>query len=204
MKTHVQAARRIADCANDVDTRMMLRLKREDHAALNWLVQKYRAPMMHYLYGIVHDEAVAEDLTQEVFLRVFRGRRDYEPRAMFKSWIYRIGKNVAFNWLRDHSAERTAGAAPPRLPETAVREYTDHRPNVEEWMVYQVKMERIRRAVGDLPERQRVVVEMHRFQELEHRQIAMRLRCSLPAVKSLLNRAYTNLRVSLTEVGLTS
>jgi RNA polymerase sigma-70 factor (ECF subfamily) len=183
---------------------MMLRLKRGDHSALNWLVQKYRAPMMHYLYGIVHDEAVAEDLTQEVFLRVFRGRKDYEPRAMFKSWIYRIGKNVAFNWIRDHTAERNANAVETRALETPVREHTDRRPNVEEWMVYQVKMERIRRAVGDLPERQRVVVQMHRFEELEHRQIASKLRCSLPAVKSLLNRAYTNLRVSLTEVGLTS
>src|SRR6478609_9954786 len=89
----------------ELDTRMMLRVKRGDHTALNWLVQKYRAPMIHYLYGIVHDDAVAEDLTQEVFLRVFRGRKNYEPRAMFKSWIYRIGKNVAFNWIRDHSAE---------------------------------------------------------------------------------------------------
>src|SRR5947207_12095648 len=92
----------------EIDTRMMLRVKRGDHAALSWLVQKYRGPMMHYLYCIVRDEAVAEDLTQEVFLRVFRGRKDYEPRAMFKSWIYRIGKNVAFNWIRDHSAELNA------------------------------------------------------------------------------------------------
>src|ERR1041384_7932837 len=92
----------------ELDARMMLRVKRGDHTALNWLVQKYRAPMMHYLYGIVHDEAVAEDLTQEVFLRVFRGRKDYEPRAMFKSWIYRIGKTVAFNGIRDHAAERNA------------------------------------------------------------------------------------------------
>jgi RNA polymerase sigma-70 factor, ECF subfamily len=183
---------------------MMLRLKRGDHSALSWLVQKYRAPMMHYLYGIVHDEAVAEDLTQEVFLRVFRGRQDYEPRAMFKSWIYRIGKNVAFNWIRDHTAERNANQVETRAMEAPVREYTDHRPNVEDWLVYQVKMQRIRQAVGDLPERQRVVVQMHRFEELEHRQIASKLRCSLPAVKSLLNRAYTNLRVSLTEVGLTS
>jgi RNA polymerase sigma-70 factor (ECF subfamily) len=196
--------RRAAGCAVDVDTRLMLQLKRGDHSALNGLVHKYRAPMMHYIYGIVHDEAVAEELTQEVFLRVFRGRKDYEPRAMFKSWIYRIGKNVAFNWLRDHNAERNANSTEPRPADASAREYTDHRPSVEEWMVYQVKMDRIRRAVGDLPERQRVVVQMHRFEELEHRQIASKLRCSLPAVKSLLNRAYTNLRVSLTEVGLTS
>jgi RNA polymerase sigma-70 factor (ECF subfamily) len=91
-----------------------------------------------------------------------------------------------------------------RAADGPVREFTDHRPNVEEWLVYQVKMDRIRRAVGDLPERQRVVVELHRFEELEHRQIASKLRCSLPAVKSLLNRAYTNLRLSLNEVGLTS
>jgi len=188
----------------EVDTRMMLRVKRGDHTALNWLVQKYRAPMIHYLYGIVHDEAVAEDLTQEVFLRVFRGRKDYEPRAKFKSWLYRIGKNVAFNWIRDHSAEIHSKMPEGHSIEGVAREFADHRPNVEEWLVYQVKIERIRRAVGELPERQREVVLMHRFAEMEHRQIAIELRCSLPAVKSLLNRAYTNLRTSLTEMGLTA
>jgi RNA polymerase sigma-70 factor (ECF subfamily) len=188
----------------ELDTRMMLRVKRGDHTALNWLVQKYRAPMIHYLYGIVHDDAVAEDLTQEVFLRVFRGRKDYEPRAKFKSWLYRIAKNVAFNWIRDHSAELHSKPAENYAFDGVPREYADHRPNVEEWLVYQVKIERIRRAVGELPERQRVVVLMHRFAEMEHRQIASELRCSLPAVKSLLNRAYTNLRTSLQEMGLTA
>ena len=188
----------------DVDARMMLRVKRGDHSALNWIVQKYRAPMIHYLFGIVHDEAVAEDLTQEVFLRVFRGRRDYEPKAKFKSWIYRIGKNVAFNWIRDHGVELQSRPVEGQFLDGPPREFVDRSPNVEEWLVYQVKIERIRRAVGELPERQRVVVLMHRFEEMEHRQIASKLRCSLPAVKSLLNRAYTNLRVSLTEIGLTS
>src|SRR5579872_2983422 len=92
----------------DADTRMMMRVKRGDHAALNWLVQKYRAPIIHYLFGIVHNEAAAEDLAQDVFLRVFRSRKDYEPRAQFKSWLYRIARNVAFNWIRDHSAETHA------------------------------------------------------------------------------------------------
>src|SRR5690349_15744366 len=119
----------------EIDARMMLRVKRGDHAALNWLVAKYRGPMIHYLYGIVHDEAVAEDLTQEVFLRVFRGRKDYEPKAKFKSWLYRIGKNVAFNWIRDHSAEIHSKApdAPSHTVDGVVREFADHRPNVEEW-----------------------------------------------------------------------
>lgn len=184
----------------DADTRMMLRVKRGDHTSLDWLVQKYRGPIMHYLFGIVHDEAAAEDLAQDVFLRVFRNRKDYEPRAQFKSWLYRIARNVAFNWIRDHSAETHAKSLEGSSPDALPREFADHRPNVEEWLVYQVKIERIRRAVYELPERQRVVVEMHRFEELEHRQIAHKLRCSLPAVKSLLNRAYTNLRTSLMEV----
>jgi RNA polymerase sigma-70 factor (ECF subfamily) len=188
----------------EVDTRMMLRVKRGDHGALSWLVQKYRAPMIHYLFGIVHDQAVAEDLAQEVFLRVFRGRKDYEPKAKFKSWLYRIAKNVAFNWIRDHSAEIRSNMPEANAMEGVARDFADRRPNVEEWLVYQVKIERIRRAVGALPERQRDVVLMHRFAEMEHRQIASELQCSLPAVKSLLNRAYTNLRTSLTEIGLTA
>src|SRR5438270_3632962 len=99
--------------------------------------------MIHYLYGIVHDGAVAEDLTQDVFLRVFRGRKDYEPRARFKSWLYRIGKNVAFNWIRDHSAEIRSNLPDPQgnTPGSVPREFADHQPNVEDWLVFQVKME---------------------------------------------------------------
>ena len=181
----------------DADTRLMLRVKRGDHAALECLMQKYRQPIMHYLFGIVHNEAVAEDLAQDVFLRVFRARKDYEPRAQFKSWLYRIARNVAFNWIRDHGSE-TARPEEGRS-DSMPREFADRTPNVEQWLVAQTRIERIRRAVHELPERQRVVVEMHRFEEMEHRQIALKLRCSLPAVKSLLNRAYTNLRVSLME-----
>src|ERR1043166_2049711 len=73
------AARTPVAPITEIDTRMMLPVKRADHTAPRWLMQKYRAPMIHYLYGIVHDEAVAEDLTQEVFLRVFRGRKDSAP-----------------------------------------------------------------------------------------------------------------------------
>ena len=185
----------------DADTRMMLRVKRGDHSALNWLVQKYRAPIIHYLFGIVHNEAAAEDLAQDVFLRVFRSRKDYEPRAQFKSWLYRIARNVAFNWLRDHGAE--ISKPEKRRADLLPREFADHSPNVEQWLVHQAKLERIRRAVYELPERQRVVVQMHRFEEMEHRQIAHKLRCSLPAVKSLLNRAYSNLRISLLEADWT-
>jgi len=184
----------------DADTRMMVRVKRGDHSALNWLVQKYRAPIIHYLFGIVHNEAAAEDLAQDVFLRVFRSRKDYEPRAQFKSWLYRIARNVAFNWIRDHGAEMCAHRADENRPTSLPREFADRSPNVEQWLVFQTKIDRIRRAVYELPERQRVVVQMHRFEEMEHRQIAHKLRCSLPAVKSLLNRAYTNLRTSLMEV----
>src|ERR1044072_4870742 len=117
-----EATRRDGDCATDIDSRIMLRLKRGDHSALTLLVQKYRAPMMHYLYGIVHDEAVAEDLTQEEVLRVLRSRKDYEPRATLKHWIYRIGKNVSFNWIRDHAAERNANQVETRPAEAPVRE----------------------------------------------------------------------------------
>src|SRR5579864_503189 len=114
----------------DADTRMMVRVKRGDHAALNWLVQKYRAPIIHYLFGIVHNEAAAEDLAQDVFLRVFRSRKDYEPRAQFKSWLYRIARNVAFNWIRDRGAEMCSRQNDDSRPEAMPREFPDHSPNV--------------------------------------------------------------------------
>src|SRR5712672_7465 len=88
------------------DAEMMLRVKAGDDSAFNYLVQKYRRPMISFMYRMAHNSAVAEDLAQEVFLRVYRSRESYEASAKFTTWLYRIATNLAVNHARDSRHER--------------------------------------------------------------------------------------------------
>src|SRR5437016_9203692 len=88
------------------DAEVMLRVKAGDEPAFDYLVQKYRRPMVSFMYRMAHNAAAAEDLAQEVFLRVYRSRSSYEASAKFTTWLYRIATNLAVNHARDTRHER--------------------------------------------------------------------------------------------------
>ena len=92
--------------ASDPDADVMLRVKAGDETAFGYLVQKYRRPLMGFMYRLCHNPATAEELAQEVFLRVYRSRLSYEPSAKFTTWLYRIATNLAVNHARDTRHER--------------------------------------------------------------------------------------------------
>ncbi len=187
----------------DFDAELMLRVKEGDGASFGVLLEKHRASVIHFVYRLVQEQAVAEELAQEVFLRVYRSRSSYEPTAKFKTWLFRIATHLALNWLRDEKHER----GQERLDETSgdlpVRQVCDRRPSVEQVLVYQVKLQEVRRAVAALPEKQRAAVLMHKYEEMEYAQIAKVLSCSESAVKSLLFRAYETLRARLAHMETT-
>ena len=180
--------------ALDCDTELMLRVRDGDGASFALLLEKYRVSVSRFLYRMVQDQSVSEELAQEVFLRVYKSRESYEPAAKFTTWLYRIATHLALNWLRDGKNER----AQERLDEVAedgpAREVADRTPTVEHQMVRQVKLEEVRQAVAALPDKQRAAVLMHKYEEMEYSQIAKVLSCSESAVKSLLFRAYETLR----------
>jgi RNA polymerase sigma-70 factor (ECF subfamily) len=186
-----------ASVALDCDAELMLRVKDGDGASFGLLLGKYRASVNHFLYRMVQDQAIAEELAQEVFLRVYRSRETYEPTAKFTTWLYRIATHLALNWLRDQKNERSQ----QRLDETSegapVREVQDRAPSVEQKLLHQVNVDEVREAVAALPDKQRAAVLMHKYDEMEYSQIAKVLSCSESAVKSLLFRAYETLRVRL-------
>ena len=153
--------------------------------------------MVHFLYRMVLNQAVAEELAQEVFLRVYRSRSTYEPTAKFTTWLFRIATHLALNALRDHKNERFQERLDDDTSELPVRQVSDSRPTVEQNMVYQARLDEIRRAVSMLPEKQRAAVLMHKYEEMEYSQIAKVLGCSESALKSLLFRAYETLRARL-------
>ena len=90
----------------DSDAEMMLRAKAGDQSAFDYLVQKYRRPIVSFMYRMARNTAAAEDLAQEVFLRVYRSRQSYEASAKFTTWLYRIATNLAVNHARDTRHER--------------------------------------------------------------------------------------------------
>lgn len=179
----------------------MLDVKAGDEASFELLLRKYRSPLVNFLFRMVRDRGVAEELAQEVFLRVYRAREDYAPSAKFTTWMFRIATNLALNSVRDNrhrqmeiSIDQPAGSGEesPRAMEVP-----DRAPSVEQELVARSRADMILRAIHALPEKQRAAVLLHKYQELDYDEIARVLECSESALKSLLFRAYETLRVEL-------
>src|SRR6201982_414640 len=184
------------------DAEVMLRVKAGDESAFEYLVQKYRRPMVGFMYRMSHNAAAAEDLAQEVFLRVYRSRSGYEASAKFTTWLYRIATNLAVNYARDTRHERPESMVSLDEPDEetgTTMDVADSTLTVEQAMLRRERMEAIRKRVQALPERQRMAVIMHKYKQMDYKQIAEGLKLSESATKSLLFRAYETLREQLKE-----
>jgi RNA polymerase sigma-70 factor, ECF subfamily len=184
------------------DAEIMLRVAAGDEAGFSLLVEKYRRQMVHFMYRMVHNQAVAEELAQEVFLRVYRARASYRAEAKFSTWLYRIATNLGVNHARDTRHERTAHAVylDQPDPETGTTpDVADTTPNVEQDLLRDARLAAIRKHIMALPERQRTAVLMHKYQDMDYKQIGAVLKLSESATKSLLFRAYQTLRERLKE-----
>lgn len=179
------------------DAELMLRVREGDTQSFGLLLERHRAPVIHFLYRMVQNQPVAEELAQEVFLRVYRSRANYEPTAKFTTWLFRIASHLALNWIRDKRHERGQESLDAEVQEGMSRQVQDRGMSAEQSLVRQSKFEEIRRAIDSLPEKQRAAVLMHKYDEMEYSQIASVLECSESAVKSLLFRAYESLRARL-------
>jgi RNA polymerase sigma-70 factor (ECF subfamily) len=191
-----------ASLERDSDAAVMMRAAAGDEAAFNYLAGKYHRPILHFLFRMVRNQAIAEELAQEVFLRVYRSRTSYRAEAKFTTWLYRIATNLAVNHARDTKNERAVqnvyldapdeeSGAKPDLPGSGL--------SAEQSLLREERMKAIRAHVMALPERQRMAVGLHKYQGMDYREIGEVLKLSESAVKSLLFRAYQSLRESLKE-----
>jgi RNA polymerase sigma-70 factor, ECF subfamily len=182
------------------DAEVMLRVKAGDDDAFNFLIEKFRRPLISFMYRMTHNSATAEELAQEVFLRMYRSRAGYTANAKLTTWMYRIATNLAVNHARDTKHERPENVVSigesdedtgltVDVPDTSL--------NVEQNMLRSERLAAIRQHVQDLPERQRTAVLMHKYQNMDYKQIAEVLNLSESATKSLLFRAYETLRDKL-------
>jgi RNA polymerase sigma-70 factor (ECF subfamily) len=188
------------DFARMEDSAIMLELKGGNMAAFDFLIQKYRKPIINFMYRMTRNQAIAEELAQEVFLRVYRSRETYRAEARFSTWLYRIATNLGVNQARDTRHERAASTVylDEADSETGTTpDVADQTPDVESRLLREERMAAIRQHVMALPERQRMAVLMHKYEGMDYSQIGEVLKLSESATKSLLFRAYQTLREKL-------
>jgi RNA polymerase sigma-70 factor (ECF subfamily) len=182
------------------DSEIMLELRAGNMAGFDYLIAKYRKPIIHFMYRMVHNQAVAEELAQEVFLRVYRSRETYRAEARFSTWLYRIATNLGVNHARDTRHERSASTIylDETDPETGTTpDVADATPGADAALLRRERLQAIRQHVLALPERQKMAVLMHKYEGMDYHQIGDVLKLSESATKSLLFRAYQTLREKL-------
>jgi RNA polymerase sigma-70 factor (ECF subfamily) len=174
----------------DPDIRLMLRVRDDDSAAFAELVGRFQHRLVAVMHHLVGSPDEAEDLAQEVFLRVYRVRKKYTPKAKFSTWLFTIANNLALNSLRDR---RRRATLPPGL--------RDPGPRPADAPAYRLQRQEladvVRGALGGLNRRQRVAIVLNKFEDMNYADIADVMALTPKAVKSLLSRARARLRDAL-------
>jgi RNA polymerase sigma-70 factor (ECF subfamily) len=186
----------------DPHIRLMLRVRDDDDdAAFAEIVELYHQRLVVVLNHLIGNAAEAEDLAQEVFLRIYRSRTKYHPRAKFCTWLFAIANNLALNFLRDRVRKqmiplnlRDSGPLGPRPAEQLVHDRGRQPPQA---MQQQELAAVVRKALETLNERQRVAVVLNKFEDMSYEEIALIMGLTTKGVKSLLCRARENLRLAL-------
>jgi RNA polymerase sigma-70 factor (ECF subfamily) len=185
---------------DDPEVMLMLRVQDGDDAAFAELVQRYRARVFGSFIKRLGDRQEAEDLTQEVFLRLYRSRHTYQPRARFATWLFHVSQNVARNALRSRRrrpALRLEALTSPADPRAAEALLTDRGEGPSRPMERSELAVVVRAAVSALAGRQRAAVELHQFHDHTYAEVAAELDMTPKAAKSLLYRARNELREAL-------
>jgi len=185
----------------DPDVRLMLQVREGDASAFTELVDRYQHRLLTVMAHLVGKSADAEDLAQEVFLRVYRSRKESHPQAKFSTWLFTIANNLALNVLRQRQRRPTAalpasdsGPLGPRPAECLV---CDRSPAPEDRLAHDELAQVVQKALETLNDRQRLAVVLNKFEDMSYQEIAHVMGTTTKAVKSLLSRARGQLREAL-------
>jgi RNA polymerase sigma-70 factor (ECF subfamily) len=178
---------------------LMIRIAEGDEDAFEILVNRHQTSVLNLIYRFIGDRTQAKDLAQEVFIRVWRAAKNYEPKAKFTTWIYRITANLCFNelksarskkWFSFNRSDEDGGHA---FEETLA----DSAPSAEDILLQKERSRQISDALQSLPENQRMALILKRYDGLSYQEIAQVIDCSVSAVESLLVRAKRTLQEKL-------
>ncbi len=187
----------------DPEVQLMLRAKKDDDEAFSKLVTTYQDRLTTIFFHMTQNQEAAEDLAQDVFMRIYRARHGYQPNAKFSTWLFRIANNLAINAHRNKvrrkeialpTVESTSLNAVP-MGGAALAEKSSLMPTrqLDKHELQSV----VQKAMDQLNERQRLTVLLHKFEGMSYAEIGETMELSVPAVKSLLSRARESLRVAL-------
>jgi RNA polymerase sigma-70 factor, ECF subfamily len=186
----------------DPDVRLMLQVRDGNAAAFEELVLRYQSRVLTLLQNMVHSADRAEELAQDVFLRVYRARHRYAPNAKFCTWLYTIAQNVASNALRARARRHEVNVTGGQRGEVVNKPLDDMATAPSGLMptrqLAKAELaEVVRQAIDALNERQRMALLLAKFEHMSYGDIAVAMELTVPAVKSLLSRARDNLRALL-------
>ena len=183
------------------DVELMAEVARGETSAFKEIVERYQNQVMSTVYRFTGDYYQAEDLTQEVFIRVFKSAKRYRPKAKFRTWLFKIVVNLCLNYKRDKSRNWTQSLDAPLITNDGelMREVSTPPGDIPDIALEEREMRRkVRDAVDSLPPNQRLAVILQRFEEMSYKEISESLGISVSAVESLLFRARRNLKLKLT------
>jgi RNA polymerase sigma-70 factor, ECF subfamily len=185
----------------DPDVRLMLRVRADEPAAFEELVELYQQRLVGIMHHLVGNAQEAEDLAQEVFLRVYRARKKYQARSKFSTWLFTIANNLALNSIRSRqrrpSVQLDVSDSGPLGPRPAEQLVHDRAGPPSQRLQQEELAAVVRRALDGLNERQRMAVVLNKYEDMNYAEIAEVMGLTTKAVKSLLNRARSNLREAL-------
>lgn len=173
------------------DTQLMLAFQRGDEGAFGVLLERHRKRVLNTAYHFLGNRDSAQDVAQEVFVKIYTSSKGYRPDAAFTTWLYQITANACLDEIRRH--KRSKSTATEELPECIL----DPTASPEEQARSSELAREVRAAIAALPENQRMAVILQRYEELSYQQIADVLKMSIPAIESLLFRAKHSLRARL-------
>ena len=186
----------------DPDVRLMLQVRAGSTEAFEELVNRYQDRLVVIMEHLVRGQGLAEDLAQEVFLRIYRARESYQPGAKFSTWLFTIANNVANNALRSLSRRREVQISPAPIDQSGVQSLESLAKAASGLMPGRILDkteigEVIRLAIGSLNDRQKMALLLSKFEGMSYADIAESMKLSTQATKSLLSRARQNLKIAL-------
>lgn len=188
-----------ADYNDDPDVQLMLAFQAGDKQAFEKLMTAHFSRVLNFIFRYVGRRDIAEDLTQEVFIRVYKSVGNYQPQSKFSTWLFTIAKNLSLNELRSNKHKMVSMEEMIDTGEDRVKvQFKDERQKTPaQQLLDHEQSQQVRQAIAALPENQRVAVLLRRYEQFSYEEIADVMQVTPKAVKSLLNRAKENLRESL-------
>ncbi len=185
---------------SDPDNQLMQKAGSGNRAAFKELVKKHQGTVTGIIYRYTGNHNEVEDLAQDIFLKIYKAASSYVPRAQFKTWLYKVVANHCLNFFRSQKRKAIITSLDQPLSEdyNPHIQRTDEQKKQPEIILQQQELQiALKRALSELPERQRMAIILHRFEGLSYKEVATILGASLSAVESLIFRAMNNLKEKL-------